>query len=153
MEESLGWLMRQCSMREYCQWDVREKLRRKGVERAKIDKIVQTLVEDGYVSDRRYVRAYISDKSILSGWGKDKIFFNLRRKSISESLLKEVWVEFDENPQRLDKMSSVITSKWNSLSKEEPRKRVEKTLRFALGRGFRYEQIMKVIEDCKQNLI
>jgi regulatory protein len=152
MEESLEWLMRQCSLREYCVWDVKEKLRRKGVSGEKADKIVQRLLKDGYVSDRRYARAYISDKSILSGWGMDKIFFNLRRKSIPETLLVEVWEEFDENQQRLDKMTNVISNKWNSLSKEEPRKRVEKTLRFALGRGFRYEQIMKVIEDCKQNL-
>ena len=59
MEESLEWLMRQCSLREYCVWDVKEKLRRKGVSGEKADKIVQRLLKDGYVSDRRYVQGIL----------------------------------------------------------------------------------------------
>ena len=143
----------QCSVREYCQWDIREKLKKRGVAAGQIEKVLAELISEKFVSDERYAAAYARDKSLLVGWGRDKIFFALRRKHISNSILESVWEELDQEPKRLEKMQGVIATKWKSLSKELPNKRVEKTLRFALGRGFRYEQAMRVIEDCKQNLI
>lgn len=152
-QDVLAVLAHQCSLREYCRCDIRKKLRNKDFSEEKVEEIIAYLVDEGYISDKRYARAYACDKSMLCGWGREKIFFNLRKKHISEDILKEVWEELEHSPELLDKMRSVISNKWNSLSREETRKRVEKTLRFALGRGFRYEQIMRVLEEKKQEEI
>ncbi|MBR2946996.1 MAG: RecX family transcriptional regulator [Bacteroidales bacterium] len=149
VEEILARMTRQCSLREYCQWDIRQKLRKLDLPEDKAEEVISILIRDGYLSDERYTRAYMSDKSTLSGWGKEKIFFHLRGKYISYEVLERIWEEFEQDSRRLDKMRSVIANKWNSLSKEEPQKRVEKTLRFAIGRGFCYNQSMAVIKDLK----
>ena len=70
----LNNLRRQCSRREYCVKDVLQKAERAlDGDRNEAMKIVKVLVDEKYVSDRRYAEAYARDKSSIAGWGYAKI--------------------------------------------------------------------------------
>lgn len=139
----------QCSRREYSSHDIREKLRSRSVEEAQAAKILQRLLSEGFVDDRRYAVAFVRDKSVLAGWGVDKISFSLRRKGIAPEVISEALEEMDIGAAG-EKMRRVVESKWRSVKGTDERERVRKVLRYAMGRGYRYEEVMEVVKSIEK---
>ena len=141
----LNNLRRQCSRREYCVSDVFAKAM-KGLEGDKeaADKVVAKLVEEKYVDDRRYSEAYAREKSAISGWGLVKIKYMLSAKGISKEVISQALTEIDtaKADTRLEKL---LENKYRTL-KDDPQWKM-KLLRFALGRGYSYEQINSIINE------
>ena len=132
-------LRRQCSRREYCTSDVLKKAE-KALEgdTEKARQIVSTLVEDRYVDDLRYASAYAREKSAISGWGEVKIRYMLSAKGISRDLISQALEEVDI--QRADnRLVKRLENKYRAL-REDPQCRL-KLLRFALGRGYSYDEV------------
>lgn len=136
-------LRRQCSRREYCTSDVFAKAM-KGLEGDKVaaDKVVAKLVEEKYVDDRRYSEAYAREKSAISGWGLVKIKYMLSAKGISKEVISQALAEIDTDKAdtRLEKL---LENKYRTL-KDDPQWKM-KLLRFALGRGYSYEDVNEKI--------
>lgn len=137
-------LRRQCSRREYCTSDVFAKAM-KGLEGDKeaADKVVAKLVEEKYVDDRRYSEAYAREKSAISGWGLVKIKYMLSAKGISKEVISQALAEIDTDKAdaRLEKL---LENKFRTL-KDDPQWKL-KLLRFALGRGYSYEEVNEQIQ-------
>lgn len=138
-----------CSRRECCSKDIREKLLKKGISREKADEIVEKLVEQRFIDDRRYAVAFSRDKSSLSGWGVKKIEFQLKLKGILPADIKEALQEVDDRKAR-GRMEEIIERKWRELEREkELHTRRMKTIRFALGRGYTYEEVSQFVKNLK----
>ena len=140
----LNNLRRQCSRREYCVSDVFAKAM-KALEGDKeaADKVVAKLVEEKYVDDRRYSEAYAREKSAISGWGLVKIKYMLSAKGISKEVISQALAEIDTDKAdtRLEKL---LENKYRTL-KDDPQWKL-KLLRFALGRGYSYEEVNEQIQ-------
>ena len=137
-------LRRQCSRREYCTSDVLKKAE-KALEgdKEKAMQIVSTLVEEKFVDDLRYASAYAREKSAISGWGEVKIRYMLSAKGVSREVIAEALSEIDEvkSDARLVKL---LENKYRTL-KDDPQWRM-KLLRFALGRGYSYDEVNGVLK-------
>ena len=137
-------LRRQCSRREYCTSDVFTKAMN-GLDGDKeaADKVVAKLVEEKYVDDRRYSEAYAREKSAISGWGLVKIKYMLSAKGISKEVISQALAEIDTDKAdtRLEKL---LENKYRTL-KDDPGWKM-KLLRFALGRGYSYEEVNEQIQ-------
>lgn len=132
-------MMRLCSASEHCSGDIAAKLERTGTPFAK--EILDYLCRESYIDDARYARAFARDKSSLQGWGSAKIRVALHRKGIPEDLIEAAIGGVDAEAAQ-KKLVTVLESKLRSLENEkDPRKRMEKLYRFALSRGYSYEQI------------
>lgn len=140
----LDYLRRLCSAREYCSKDIYDKaLKRLEDPRAAAD-AVKTLADEGFLSDSRYAAAYARDKSSIAGWGPVKIRFMLRSKGIPADTIEAALEGID--PQRADtKLAKIISAKYKLL-KQDPQVRI-KLLKFALSRGYGYEQVNKVVSE------
>lgn len=111
------------------------------------ENIVSMLVEERYVDDMRYASAFARDKASIAGWGNVKIRYMLSAKGISKDVIDEALREIDEGKAtaRLDK---IIENKARSL-KDDPQKRL-KILRFALGRGYEYDEVKHILDRLKE---
>ena len=141
----LNNLRRQCSRREYCVSDVMKKAE-KALEgnREKATEVVQMLVAEKYVDDLRYCEAYAREKSSISGWGEVKIRYMLSAKGISKDIISQALTRID--PQRAEsRLEKLLQNKFRSL-KDDPQWKL-KLLRFALGRGYSYDDVQKYIEN------
>lgn len=139
IDRILNNLRRQCSRREYCSTDILSKaLKSLEGDREAAEKVVDTLVEEKYVDDSRYAQAYAREKSSISGWGEVKIRYMLSAKGLSKDVITEALAEIDEKKadSRLEKL---LENKYRSL-KDDPQWKI-KLLRFALGRGYSYDQV------------
>jgi regulatory protein len=132
-------LRRQCSRREYCTSDVLKKAE-KALEgdKEKAMQVVATLVEEKFVDDLRYASAYAREKSAISGWGEVKIRYMLSAKGIARDVIAQALAEVD--PNRADsRLIKLLENKYRTLS-EDPQCKL-KLLRFALGRGYSYDEV------------
>ena len=98
---------RQCARMEYCSSDIRRKaLKALGGDADAAEKIVASLVKDGFVDDRRYAGAFVREKSALQGWGEAKLRFMLAGKGISRDVIADALTEIDAEKAsaRLEKL-------------------------------------------------
>lgn len=132
-------------MREYCESDILAKLESFELNAGEAEKILESLKADKFVDNNRYSRAFVRDKSRLSGWGGRKISFALRRKKIEQSIIAEAIKELDKTSEA-ERLLKILTVKAKTIGKEESRaKKTEKLIRFALSRGFDYDQALSAV--------
>lgn len=134
-EKALSRLVRQCALCERCERDVRESMRRWEVDSSTSDKIVNYLVENKYVDNRRYTEAYIKDKATLSNWGEEKIVSGLRAKGIPMTLIKE-YLEVIDPHQMSEKIEQAMAQKLSTITYKDKYDMRNKLLRFAFSRGY-----------------
>ena len=143
----LNNLRRQCSRREYCTSDVLKKAE-KALEgdRDKAAELVKILVREKYVDDLRYCEAYAREKSSISGWGEVKIRYMLSAKGISKDIIAQALTQIDS--QRAEaRLEKLLENKFRTL-KDDPQWKM-KLLRFALGRGYSYDEVSDCINRMK----
>lgn len=137
-------MRRMCSRREYCVADIRKKLLvQLDGNAAEADEIIAMLLNEKYVDDLRYASAYARDKASISGWGAVKIRYMLASKGVSADIIASALDEIDSGKAqaRLDKL---METKFKTL-RDDPQCRM-KMLRFALGRGYGYEEAASIVE-------
>lgn len=133
-----------CSRREYCRQDIMKKvLAALGGDADEAGRIMDRLVEEKYIDDLRYASAFARDKSSIAGWGATKIRYMLAAKGIDRETIAAALQEVDEG-KASDRLEKLLSAKVRSL-KDDPRCRM-KLLRFALGRGYQYDEAAEVID-------
>ena len=137
-------LRRLCSRREYCTYDVRKKaMAALDGDSEAAEKVVAALVADKYVDNLRYATAYAREKAMISGWGETKIRYMLSGKRIERDIISQALMEIDESKAD-SRLQKLLENKAKSL-KEDPQIRL-KLLRFALGRGYQYDDVTQAID-------
>lgn len=140
----LDRLRRLCSRREYCRKDVMKKaLDALDGDVAAAQEVVDVLVDEKYVDDLRYASAYARDKAGLSGWGEVKIRHMLAAKGVAREIISEALGQIDSSKAQL-RLEKLIENKYRTL-KDDPQCRL-KLLRFALGRGYGYDEVARVVD-------
>ena len=138
-------LRRQCSRREYCVSYVLAKAE-KALEgdKEKAMQVVESLVKDKYVDDLRYACAYAREKSSISGWGEVKIRYMLSAKRISKDVISQALEDIDQQ-RATSRLEKLLENKYRTL-KDDPQWKM-KLLRFALGRGYSYDEVNEVLKS------
>lgn len=148
MEKALDKIRRLCSRREYCVSDIRAKLMKElDGDTQKVETALNKLKEEKYVDDLRYATAYARDKTAISGWGATKIRYMLSAKGVSKEVVSEALNEVDEK-KASSRLEKLLENKYKSL-KEDPQWKI-KLLRFALGRGYSYDEVNDQIRRFAQ---
>lgn len=145
----LSRLQSQCARREYCVNDIKAKVMKSFDGDTNLaERAVASLVADKFVDNMRYAAAFAREKSSLSGWGRQKIAFALRSKGIDRETIEAALDEID-GEAACRKMESVIAAKYRTLA-EDPACRL-KLLRFALSRGYSYDDVRGVVDRIMKN--
>ncbi len=134
-----------CSRREYCVEDIRQKaVKALDGNAALAAEVVETLVKEKYVDDLRYASAFARDKASIQGWGEVKIRYMLSAKKVSREIIDQALAEIDTE-RASSRLEKLLETKYRSL-REDPRCRL-KLFRFALGRGYGYDEVSKVVDS------
>lgn len=139
-----------CVRREYCIGDIRRKaLERLDGDSQAADEIVSMLLKDKFVDETRYATAFASEKSALGGWGRIKIRRALSAKGIPSDTIDAALAEIDKDKAD-SRLSKLMENKWRTLQ-DDPQGRL-KLLRFALSRGYDYDQVRPIAERLTSGL-
>lgn len=140
-------MMRLCSRSEHCRSDILSRV--KALDVPDPEAVVEKLCKEGFIDDARYASAFARDKSSLSGWGSLKIKLALQAKGIDQATIAAALGDVDEESagRRLD---ALLRAKMRSLrGDEDERERKMKVVRYAMGRGYDYETIIKAYDDIR----
>lgn len=88
-DEILAKALAAISRKDRTEAEMRKWLVEREVDSDELERVIDYLVENLALDDRRYAFAYTSDKRELSGWGRDRIRAALLERGIASLLVEE----------------------------------------------------------------
>lgn len=135
-EQALQKLRQYCAYSERCHADVVSKLYDLNVWKKEHDEIIATLIEENYLNEERFAKAFAGGHFRQKQWGRNKILQHLRQKNVSGYCIKKAMkeIEDEEYDQVLKKL---FQKKWDSLKSERNRfVKMKKTSDYLIQKGF-----------------
>lgn len=134
-----------CARSEHCQQEMLDKMRQWGVDEEEQAKVMARLVEERYVDDERFTRAFVNDKVRYAKWGRRKIEQALWMKRIDEQLARTVLDEVSDEDY-IAILRPALKQKRRSTKAASEYEMTMKLIKYALSRGF----TMDVIKQCME---
>jgi regulatory protein len=138
--------MAQCSRREYCSDDIRNKLSLWGVDNDDIGKILRILISDNFINEPRYATAFVRDKFKYNKWGKVKISAHLRGKKVPQDIISSALDSID-NDLYIKLLRELIEAHRKSVKAKNQYDLKAKLLRYGLSKGFESNLLYDILND------
>jgi len=106
LEELLHKAASYCSISEHCISEVRDKLTAWCVSGDDMEKIINKLIEDDFINEKRFCVAFTKDKFHFNKWGKIKISYALKQKGLSNEMINNALKTIDDG--EYEEMLAVI---------------------------------------------
>ncbi|MCK3682748.1 regulatory protein RecX [Maribellus sp. YY47] len=136
-----------CSRSEQCSADIRKKIMAYEIVDEIVDEIISKLIEEKFIDDERYVRAYVNDKFKINKWGKVKMRHYLRAKGLSDSLIQKGLDNIDDEKYRT-LLIKTMKEKAKTLKKKSRFEKMGQVIRYAQNRGFEPELIHRYMNEA-----
>ena len=133
-----------CAISEHCVSDVNQKLRAWEVDDDTRKKIIQKLIDEDFINEKRYAKAFANDKFHFNKWGKIKITQALREKGIDNETISNSLKTIDDGEYE-ELLASLLKAKQKTISYNFEYEKQGKLFRFAQSRGFENQVIERVL--------
>lgn len=84
-----------CAYQERSQQEVRDKLYTYGLHQNEVEEVISELIQENFINEERFAKAFIGGKFRMKGWGKRKILQSLKPHRISDYCIKKGLEEID----------------------------------------------------------
>ncbi len=145
-EVALGKATALCSGSEHCTSQIMEKLSLWNVSPQDAYDIMDYLVKEKYIDNKRFARAYCHDKFCYNHWGRIKIRQMLRHLRLGDEEIEEGMETIDEEDY-LDALNDVLRAKDRTLKDKDKYLRKAKLVRHLLSRGFETELAISAVDS------
>ena len=81
-------------------YDIREILLKKEYPLEYVELAIEKLIQQGYLNDRVYAKSYINNQIVTTNKGPKKIVSELRISKVSDDIISEEIIVFDEDNQK-----------------------------------------------------
>lgn len=146
-EQALQKLKHYCAYQERSHAEVKEKLYGYGLFRNDVDNIIATLIEENYLNEERFAKAFVRGKFRMKQWGRVKILHALKQKQVSAYNMKQAMLEID-NEEYTKLLSSLAKKKWDSIKGEGINRfvKMSKTMDYLIQKGFERNLIQEAMK-------
>lgn len=138
-----------CAMGEHCCYDMMKKMRNWDMNEGSEERIIAQLIKEKFIDEERFAKAFVRDKFQYNRWGKIRIIKELKMRKIAEKHIEIGLKEIEENDQ-IETLKEIIRKKRPSVKGKNEYEIKWKLIRFALGRGFEINEIVKVVGDLDE---
>ncbi len=145
-QEILSKAMQCCSRKEYNSRAMLEKIISWGCVQEDAQSIVNALIEQKFIDDRRYTEAYVKDKLHFNKWGRIKMAYMLRMQGIDETIIRTALNDLEENEYK-QILGDELAKKYKTIRSDNITETKGKLFRFAASRGFETDVIYQVVEQ------
>ena len=94
--EALNKAAAYCTLCERCISEVKAKLDAWGVNYSSQQTIIDRLIDEKFIDEKRYCKAFVNDKLRFNHWGRIKIQAKLREKKLPRDLIAEALENNDD---------------------------------------------------------
>ncbi|MFT4833627.1 MAG: regulatory protein [Marinoscillum sp.] len=134
-----------CSGRERSPFEVSRKLQNWELTDDEISEILGELIEERFIDEDRFCKAFCHDKFEFNKWGRHRINLELLQHKIPQDTIKSGLDELDVKRYK-EVLDSLVAAKWNSLKGDQWLKK-QKTMAFLISKGFEMDL---TIESMRQ---
>jgi regulatory protein len=152
VEELLQKAASYCSISEHCVSEVEDKLTAWGVSAEAKETIIDRLLSEDFINEKRYCHFFVKDKFRFNKWGKIKISYALKQKGLGIDLIASALTTIDEGEYD-EMLSSLLKSKLSGLKYEYEYEKQGKLFRFAQSRGFENNVIERMLRTMHKNTL
>ena len=140
-----------CSRGEQCKSDMVAKIGKWGITNPDEQvEIIDELVENGFIDESRYARAYISEKFRFNHWGRVKLKVMLRAKGIDNHVIELALSEMDAG-EYYEVLKNELLKKKRSVRASNIFDLKGKLMRYAQGKGFETDLIFSALLEITGN--
>ena len=144
LNNTINKLEKYCSFSERCKSDIIKKLYDWKVNKNQKE-IINHLIENNYINEKRYALLYSMGKFNGRKWGKIKISNHLKKKGIKEKDINESINEIPET-KYLDVLSNLIIKKSQEIKDSDIYNKKSKIARYLFQKGYESNLIWNQIQ-------
>jgi regulatory protein len=148
-EQAIQKAKQYCAYQERSHCEVEQKLWDLGVRKADHDEIISALIEEDYLNEERFAKAFAGGKFRMKDWGRKKIYYALKEKKVSEYNIKNAMKSIDEEAYQKT-LSELAEKKYDLLKNEQYLVRKKKTIDFLLQRGFEQDLVIRALNQITE---
>lgn len=125
VEEALSRMQAYCAYQERCHKEVRQKLREMNMIPMAQDHIMAKLIEENFLNETRFAKAFARGKFRFKYWGKYRIERELKARDINAYNIKEAFKEISNSDYNThfhkiaDKRLKQLESETNLMKKKQ----------------------------------
>ncbi|GAB5563543.1 MAG: regulatory protein RecX [Winogradskyella sp.] len=146
VDEAQRKLENYCAYQERCHKEVKTKLLEMRMIPEAIDQIVVHLIQDNYLNEERFAKAFVSGKFRIKKWGKNRIIKELKFKDISKYSIEIALNEINEEDY-LNTLDDLILKRIDQINEQNKFKKRKKVADYLLYRGWESHLIYEKIND------
>lgn len=136
-----------CAYQERSHYEVRSKLLSLKVYGLDLENIMTLLIEENYLNEERFAKAYAGGKFRIKHWGKRKIMEGLKQHQLSSYCIQQGMKEIEEEDYH-QTFERLAEKKWEELSREKNYlSRMNKLKNYMLQRGFESHYIYTFLQN------
>ena len=144
LDELLHKAASYCSISEHCSSEVEEKLNAWCIGCDDKSKIIDKLIAEDFINEKRYCVHFVKDKFRFNKWGKIKISYALKQKGLADELINAALTTIDDGEYE-EMLASILKTKLKGLKYEFEYEKQGKLFNFAQSRGFESSVINRII--------
>tara|TARA_B100000989_G_C19437882_1_gene425951 strand:- start:523 stop:993 length:471 start_codon:yes stop_codon:yes gene_type:complete len=150
--EILERAKRYCRYQERCKSELEKKLNKLEVPDKMKELIIHELSEKEFFNNKRFSYEYAVGKFRNNNWGKIKIRYNLKLKSIEKNIIDEALkkIPIDEYLSAFNKIAQKL---WIDRSKVDLISRKRGLTRTLQSKGWEFDLINKFLSETRKNKI
>ena len=142
----LDKMAKYCAYQERCVKDITDKLNTFDISQKEKDEILNYLIDNRFVDNRRFAKNFVRGKINQNGWGVNKIRFHLMQKGIDKEIIDEALQTLDEEAYR-QRLLDILTVKAKTVKAENEFEKKRKLAAYAMQKGFEANLVWEVIKE------
>lgn len=137
-------LLHFCSYQDRCTSEVKTKISTFDISSSDKEKLMQLLINEGFIDDERFAHTFVRSKIHLKKWGVNKIRMSLKMKGLNDEIIAEALSEIDPEFYRED-LIKVLKAK--KINESDDFKRKAKLAQYAIQKGYEPALVWDVINN------
>ncbi|MDJ0644579.1 MAG: regulatory protein RecX [Flavobacteriaceae bacterium] len=146
VEEARKKLEYYCSYQERCHKEIDKKLNEMNMIASAREVIIIHLIENGFLNEERYAKAFVGGKFRIKKWGKQRLTRELKMKGISDYNIRSALKDIDDL-QYEDVFNLLAKKKFAELSDTNKYKKRKKLADYLLYRGWESDLVYKKVTE------
>jgi regulatory protein len=139
-------LYRYCAYQERCHKEVKEKLHSLRIWGDAAEEVITHLVEEGFLNEERFAKAFALGKFRLKNWGRIKIVQELEQRQLSKHCIAMGLKEIDEADYRAA-LQKLISKKTETTEATNIYSLRDKIARYTIQKGFEPDLVWTFLKE------
>ncbi|MFA5085658.1 MAG: regulatory protein RecX [Candidatus Omnitrophota bacterium] len=128
-------------------YEIRNRLKLKGYKDELVEDVIVSLKRTGDLDDEKFARFWVESRMHMNPAGDIVLKYELKGKGISDAVIEAALTEKAAKYDEYELALSMARDRFERLKKLDRRKATKRIYDFLLRRGFKYDNIRRVVEN------